>query len=114
MNDFSIRTEFKSQKYHPSFKFESDSKIYFPISTQQNEKYIENILYRLSNINSPFKHENNQNVKNIEEEKNNCKNSFDYRFYSKIPKPNKNNIINYDKYSNFETKIPKLKIDHFK
>ena len=100
MNDLSFRTEFKSQKYNSHFKFESDSKIYFPISTQQHEKYIENILNRLNN--------------NIEEEKKNCKNSFDYRFYSKIPKPNKNNIINYDKYSNFETKIPKLKIDHFK
>ena len=114
MNGFSFRTEFKSQKYNSCFKFKSDSKIYFPISTQQNEKYIENILNRLNNNFDPFKNENNQNVNNIEEEKNNCKNSFDYRFYSKIPKPNKNNIINYDKYSNFESKIPKLKIDHFK
>lgn len=113
MNDLSFRTEFKSQKYNSHFKFESDSKIYFPISTQQNEKYIENILNRLNNNITPFQYENNQN-NNIEEEKKNCKNSFDYRFYSKIPKPNKNNIINYDKYSNFETKIPKLKIDHFK
>ena len=68
MNDLSFRTEFKSQKYNSHFKFESDSKIYFPISTQQHEKYIENILNRLNNNITPFQYENNQN-NNIEEEK---------------------------------------------
>ena len=49
MNDLSFRTEFKSQKYNSHFKFESDSKIYFPISTQQHEKYIE-IIYLFKKI----------------------------------------------------------------
>ena len=110
MEEHLLKTE--NKKYNNSlFRIESNSKIIEPISKKQNEKFIKHLLDNLDKVVNPFLEDNSQNLSDTEEKIKNCKNSFDYRFFSKIPKPYKHSKPIYEKYPNFQSKIPS-KVDY--
>lgn len=81
----------------------------------QNSKFVLDLANELDLQTAPFDHVFNTQKKTENKSTNNelskVNSSIEYRFYSKIPKPDSNYLIKSDKYSDMSTKIPKPKFN---
>ena len=84
------------------------------LSNAQNDKFISDLANELDLQTAPFEHVFISHKKTLnepmKEELISVNSSINYRFYSKIPKPEANYCIRYGKYTDFPTRIPKYKV----